>query len=257
MTIQLLASSAAALLGAVVGSFLNVIADRVPRGESIIAPASHCDACGRRLSPLEMIPLLSYLWLHGRCRTCAAPIGRRVPLLEVTAAVLGVLSVRLFGPTFLALLGAIFLWLFLVLSVIDIERCIVPRSIVIGGLVLALAVSPVWLVTGLPGAILGGLVSGLPYALLYVIAGRIYGRGKGLGLGDVWAATLMGVVTGFPWVVLALLTAAISAAVTAIALLASGRMTRRNELPTVPFFGLGTLVGILAGAGFALNFLVP
>jgi leader peptidase (prepilin peptidase)/N-methyltransferase len=256
MTIDALALVAVALIGLVVGSFLNVVADRTPRDESIIAPRSHCDACGRTLAPLDMIPVLSYVWLRGRCRWCSAPIGLRSPLLEITAAACALLAWNLYGPTWRGLMGVCFLWLFLLLSVMDIEHHIVSRPIVVGGLALSLVVSPLWLANGVAGALLGGLVAGLPYVLLYIIAGRIYGRGKGLGLGDVWVATLMGVATGFPWAVLALLVATLSSAAAAIALLVMGRMGRRDALPTVPFFALGALAGILFSAGFGLRLLV-
>lgn len=256
MTIDLIATLAVILAGLAVGSFLSVVADRVPRDESVVAPASHCDVCGRFLTPLEIIPVVSYVWLCGRCRACGAAIGLRSPLLEIAGAAIALLVWNLFGPTWRGLLAVCFLWLFLLLSVMDIEHHIVSRPIVVGGLVFALAVSPLWLASGLTGAVLGGLAVGLPYVLVYIVAGRIYGRGQGLGLGDVWVALLMGVVTGWPWALIALLVTILSSAVTAIALLVSGRMGRRDHLPTVPFFAIGTLVGMLLSTGFTLRWLV-
>ena len=87
-----------ALLGAAIGSFLNVCIDRLPAGKSIISPPSHCDACQRRLTPAEMVPIFSYLWLHGRCRYCSIHIPLRVPAVELATALLFALLSWPYGP---------------------------------------------------------------------------------------------------------------------------------------------------------------
>lgn len=249
MTLELAAQAIAVLIGLAVGSFLNVVADRLPRGESLVAPGSHCDGCGRRLAPWEMVPLLSYAGLRGRCRTCGAAIGRRTPLVEVTSAAIALAAWRIYGPSAQAVLAAVFGWLFLTLSVIDAEQHQVPRLLVLGGIALAIVASPWWLAGGVRSALLGAAIGGLPYAMLYIIAGWIYGRGKGVGLGDVWAALLMGLVAGFPGAVVALLAAALSALVIVGVLLGLGVRGRRDAVATVPFLACGAAIGVLWSSG--------
>lgn len=258
MTADVLAQALAVLAGLAIGSFLNVVVDRLPRGESLLRPGSHCAACGRRLAAWELVPLLSFAWLRGRCRSCGAAIGWRTPLVEAASALIALGAWRLYGPSLQGLLAAIFAWLFLTLSVIDGERHQVPRLLVLGGMILATAAAPWWLVGGLHSALRGAALAGLPYALLYIVAGWFYGRGKGIGLGDVWTATLMGLVTGFPAAIVALLAAALSALVIVSVLLALGLRGRRDAVATVPFLSLGALIGVLWSSGVlgaALRFL--
>jgi leader peptidase (prepilin peptidase) / N-methyltransferase len=257
MTLHLLFFVTALLAGLAVGSFLNVVADRVPQGRSVIWPPSHCGACGRRLAAAELIPIVSYLALRGRCRTCGASIGRRVLFVEVMGAAIAVLAWRGFGLTVVAVLAAIYGWLFLVLSVMDIEHQKVPRLLLAGGIAVAVVTAPWGPAAGLIWALLGGLIAGLPYLLLYIVAGWIYGHGKGVGIGDVWAAVLMGVVVGYPAVIVALLAAAVTALAVAIALLLTGRRGRRDVLPTIPFFAVGVLTGVLWSAGYLTLLLRP
>ena len=238
----------ALLLGLAVGSFLNVVADRVPRGESAVTPPSHCASCGRVLAPLELIPLVSYVVLRGRCRTCKASIGLRVLLVEIGGAVIALLVWRMYGPTLTCLIGAIYGWAFLVLSVIDIEHHRVYGLILVPVMVFALITAPFW--AGLVGAIAGAAVAFLPYALLYVIAGRIYGKGKGLGLGDVKVAVLMGLVAGFPGAIVALYVAILAGGVVAIVVVVSGRRRRKDALATVPLLAIGALAGVLWSSGY-------
>jgi leader peptidase (prepilin peptidase)/N-methyltransferase len=252
MSLDLLAQATALVLGLAVGSFLNVAADRLPRGLSVVTPRSHCDGCGRPLAGWEMIPILSYVLLRGRCRTCGVSIGLRVVVMEVMGAAIALLAWRLYGPTPGAALAAIFGWLLLTLSVIDVEHHVVPRLFVLCGVFLAIVAAPWWLPAGQRSALLGGLVAGLPYALLYLAAGVVYGRGKGIGLGDVWVAALMGMITGYPAVIVALLTAAIVALAVAVALLATGARGRRDAVPTVPFLALGALGGVLWNTGYLM-----
>jgi leader peptidase (prepilin peptidase)/N-methyltransferase len=250
MTLEQLVVVTVLLTGLAVGSFLNVVADRVPRGQSLLSPRSHCDACGRQLAALQLVPLLSYLWLRGRCRTCGAAIGRRTVVMELAGAAIAVGAWQIFGLTLPGLLAALYGWLFLILSVIDIEHQRVPRAMVYGGLLLALVASPWWPLAGLVRAIVGGLVAWLPYALLYVIVGRIYGPGKGMGRADVNVAALMGLVAGFPGAIIALYAAILAGAVMAIALVLTGRRKRRDPVPTIPVFAIGALISLLWSMGY-------
>ncbi len=249
MTLDAVALAAVAVVGLAVGSFLNVVADRLPRGESVLTPRSHCPRCGRRLAAWELAPLVSFVYLRGRCHTCGAAIGWRTPLVEAGGAIIALGAWWVFGPTLQAGVAAAFGWLLLALSVIDIEHHLVPRALVFGGMVVALVVSPWWLAGGVRSALEGAAVMGLPYALLYIVAGWFYGRGKGVGQGDAWMAVLVGLVTGYPAAVLAVLGAALSALAVVGALLIVGLRGRRDAVATVPFLATGAVIGVLWHGG--------
>jgi leader peptidase (prepilin peptidase)/N-methyltransferase len=248
--IEVLAYVVAVVLGLSVGSFLNVIADRLPRGESVISPPSHCASCGRRLAPFEIIPVVSYVVLRGHCRSCKAAIGIRVLLVEIGGAVIAVAAWRIYGPTLPCFIVAVEGWIFLVLSVLDIENHRVYSLILVPALVFALLASPWWPPAGVVSALLGAVVAFVPYALFYVIAGRFYGRGKGLGLGDVKVSVLMGLVAGFPGAIVALYGAILAGGVVAVVVLVSGRRRRMDAVATVPFLAVGTLAGVLWSSGY-------
>ncbi len=231
--------------GAIVGSFLNVVIDRLPRGQSLLAPPSHCAACSRRLSPLELVPVLSYLWLRGRCRTCGAAIGRRVLIVELAGGAIAIVAWLLYGLTIAALLAALFAAIFLTLSVLDIEHRKVYGMTIAPSVALAVLAAPWWPPAGLMGALIGCAVACVPYVLLYYAAARLYGPGKGLGWGDVKVAALMGLVSGWPGAIIALYTAILGGGLAAVALVLSGRRRRRDTLPTVPLFALGALAAVL------------
>lgn len=239
-------AAVAGLFGLAVGSFLNVVADRVPAGQSILSPPSHCPGCGRRLAAAELVPVVSYLWRRGRCHTCGRTIGRRTLFLELAGGAIAALAVLLFGPSPAAALAMLWGWLFLTLSVIDVERRRAPNVLVLPALGLALLSAP-WspLAGGLSAALLGAAVLGLPWAVLYLAAARWYGEGKGLGLGDVKVAFLTGLIAGWPAALAALYGAVVSGGLTALLLLAGRRWRRSDAVPSVPFFALGLAAGLL------------
>lgn len=234
------------VFGSAVGSFMNVVLDRLPRGLSLWTPPSHCAACGRRLPPLQLIPIVSYLFLRGRCRACGAAIGRRVLVVEIAGGVLALFSFVFYGPTIAALLAMTYASFFLVLSIMDIEHRQVYALIVLPALTAAAIGSLWWPPAGGPtGALLGAAIAGIPYALLYAVAGRIYGAGKGMGLGDVKVALLLGLVTGFPGALVGLYAAILAGGAIGVALLLAGKRRRRDAVPTVPILAVGALVGYL------------
>jgi len=246
MAIDLLAATLAFVTGLVVGSLVNLVADRLPRGQSVLALPWQRAACGQNLSLAEVIPVLGYVLLRGRCRSCGAAIGYRRPLVELAGGLITLAAWLLYGPLPATPVAVVFGSVFLLLCVMDIEHRRVYRAVVIPAIVLAVIVSPWWPpARGLVGALIGAAVCFLPYAALYVLIGRVYGRGKGMGLGDVKVAALMGLVAGYPGAVVALYGAIIAGGVTAIALLVTGRRRRRDALPTVPFLAFGALIGVL------------
>jgi len=242
------------LLGLCIGSFLNLCIDRLPRGESIIKPPSHCPACHRKLGIADLLPLFSYLWLRGRCRYCRATIPLRAPLVE---AITGLLFTLLYWKFGLGLELAIVLiytcWL-IVIFVIDLENQLVLNIVTYPGMILALALSLFWpgiieVAGWLPAGALGRLLSSLAGGVLGLIlmALPIIFYPKGMGWGDVKLGALVGLMTGFPLVIIALLMSWIMGGLVAALLLAFRIKGRKDPIPSATFLALSAMVTLLWG----------
>ena len=252
------------LLGLAVGSFLNLNIDRIPRGQSIVSPPSQCDSCQRRLSPLDLVPLLSYLWLRGKCRYCGVRIPLRAFLVEVAAAVLfGVVAYR-FGVGPVAWVIVVYGSLFLAISVIDLDHTIIPDKLVVPGIVLAFAAAPFGPVGDgreLGDAFLRVAAGGaLGFGLMFLIFGvsiLVYRSNVGFGFGDVKLGALIGLVVGFPDVLVAIYFAIVSGGVVAVLLLLLKLKGRRDVIPYGPFLSLGAVFTLLMAqdAGWYLELL--
>ena len=221
------------------GSFLNVVVARVPARRSILRPPSSCGSCGTEILWRDNIPVLSYVLLRGRCRHCDVPISPLYPVVEIVTAGLIVACVAVLGPTPEAALAAAFCAVLVMLSVIDARHRIVPNRIVVPATVVALvahtAIDPslAWLAWSLAAA--GAL-------FLVVLA-----HPKGLGMGDVKLALLLGAVLGAS-VTVALMLGLFAALVPAAILVARhGASARRLGVPLVPFLALGAVVALFAG----------
>jgi len=228
-------------LGAMIGSFLNVVIHRLPRAESLIRPGSRCPACETAIAPYDNVPVLSWLVLRGRCRHCAALIPGRYPAVELlTAAAFGaVVAVRGFDEGLVVELP--FVATLIALAGIDLDHRILPNRIVYP--MAAWGVLAVALVdTGeLPEHLIAGAAAFL-FLLLTVIA-----YPAGMGMGDVKLAGAMGLYLGLS-VVPALLTAFLSGSVVGIGMIAmEGARARKKAVPFGVFLALGGLVGVLAG----------
>jgi leader peptidase (prepilin peptidase) / N-methyltransferase len=221
------------------GSFLNVVAARVPLGRSIVTPRSACMGCGAEIRARDNVPLVSYLLLRGRCRSCAAPIGWRYPALELGTALLAAASVLAFGPSLHALAAGLFCAALLTVSATDLELRVVPNRVVLPAAVVVLALQEAWR----PGV--EWPVAGLGAALFLFLAALAYP--KGMGMGDVKLALLLGVGVG--WAVpVALLAAMVAALVPSAALFARhGAAARKMAIPFAPFLALGGVLALFAG----------
>jgi leader peptidase (prepilin peptidase)/N-methyltransferase len=243
------------LSGSTVGSFLNVVADRLPQGKSIISPPSHCPGCGRKLSTLELFPIFSYLWLRGRCRTCNAVIPLRLLFVELSTGLLFAFLYWHYGFGWELALAILYCSMFLALLVIDLEHGILPNVIVYSGMVvafvLAAAVTVVpWamgiqvksvFVPALGSAAIGGVVG---FVLLLIPA--LISRG-GMGWGDVKLAGLIGLVAGFPLVLVAMFLAIVSGGLVAAILLLLRKRGRKEAIPFGPFLAVAAIVTLLWG----------
>lgn len=221
------------------GSFLNVVAARVPLRRSIVQPPSACGSCGEEIGWRDNIPVISYLLLRGRCRNCQADISLVYPVVEAVTAGLVVACVAVFGPTAEAALAAGFCAALVTLSVIDVRHRIVPNRIVLPAAAVALVVhtaiepSPEWLLAAL-GASGALFVAVLAYP-------------KGLGMGDVKLALLLGAVLGAA-VSVALMIGFLAALVPSAFLFARyGTAARKMAVPLVPFLSLGAVIALFLG----------
>lgn len=241
------------LLGLFVGSFLNVCIDRLPQGQSIIHPRSHCAACNRKISNLDNIPVFSYLWLHGRCRYCHAPIPIRLPIVEGMTGLLFALLYWKFGLGLELSISLVYISLLIVIFVIDLENQLVLDKVIYPGMALALAFSFFWPglegIGALPGEALGKIVSSLAGGAIGVVAMAlpfiIYRRG--MGMGDVKLGALVGLMSGYPLVAIALLLAVITGGLVAAILLVFKIKKRSDPIPFAPFLATSAMVTLLWG----------
>jgi leader peptidase (prepilin peptidase) / N-methyltransferase len=225
--------------GLALGSFLNVVAARVPLHRSIVGPCSACMSCGHELAWHENVPLLSYAVLRGRCKGCGAHIPLRYPAVEASAALLVAGCVWKFGLHAEALVAALFCLALVAVSATDLEHRIIPNRIVLpcaaAVLVAQTAVkpSPEWAI-----AAVGAFTLMLVLALIYP---------AGMGMGDVKLALLLGAMLG--WTVpVSLMVGVVSAMVPAVVLLARhGSKARKMGVPFGPFLALGAVVALFAG----------
>lgn len=227
--------------GACIGSFINVVAYRLPRGESLVRPRSRCPHCGTQIATRDNVPLLSWLWLRGRCRRCGAEISPRYPLVELTTAIAFAAVVLARGVHSGLALQLVFVAVLVCVSAIDLEHHIIPNRIVAPAAVVAVALTAALE----PGELVERLVAGAAAGGLLLLAVLAYPRG--MGMGDVKLAALMGLCLGRA-VAPALLIGFASGTAVGLAILARwGSAARKQALPFAPFLAFGGFVGVLAG----------
>jgi leader peptidase (prepilin peptidase)/N-methyltransferase len=267
----------AALLGLVVGSFLNVVVVRLPAGESL-GGRSACPRCGAMIAARDNVPLLSFAVLGGRCRRCRARISWRYPLIEAGTAAAFVAAVLRFGLTPAVALASALLAALIAITAIDLEHQIIPDAITLPGMAIGLALAPL---TGLavrpadlppagwagpiadalttaraawPGAFadaaLGLVVCGGLFLAVMAASGWWYSRSHpglpgGMGMGDVKLAAMLGAFLGWRLGLYALFVAVMAGGAVAAALLLAGRKGRKDAVPFGPFLALGGAAALL------------
>lgn len=237
------------LLGISVGSFLNVVADRIPAGKSIISPPSHCFSCGHRLENRDLIPLISYLALRGKCRYCGASISARSFMVELITGILFVLIWLRFGVSWQLLTGILYCSFLIVLAVTDYEQSFLPGVVIYAGIGLALILAALGSAIGFPPDILSatiGLLTGFGLIFLVWLASWLGHKKILLFAHAVWGG-LVGAFLGFPLVVVAL---CLSVPVGLLIILILRLMRIRKGGETIPwgsFLALSALITLLCG----------
>ena len=245
MIAEIFVPAAAFLVGLALGSFLNVVIARLPKGESIVKPPSRCPRCKHRIAPYDNIPVLSYFLLRGKCRHCRKKIHWRYPVVELTAGVLlAVLATRVEHPALLVP-DAAFLLALLAIAWIDLDTRTIPDVVTIPGVGLGLAAS----LFGPPGFV-GALIGAAAGSVSLWLVGWAYEKATGvpgMGGGDVKLAAMMGAFLGAGGVFGAIFLASLAGSIFGAALIAKGRGGRRTAIPFGTFLAPAAVVLLLFG----------
>jgi leader peptidase (prepilin peptidase)/N-methyltransferase len=228
-------------VGLIFGSFFNVVIVRLPKKESLWFPPSHCMSCQEAIRWHDNIPLLSFVWLRGRCRNCSARIGWRYPIVEALNGVSWAFAVGHFGLTLRLLPALILLSTLIALTMIDLEHQIIPDRITLPGILVGWLLN---LVTGqvpILHALLGSLIGGGIFYLVVLLSGG------GMGGGDVKLGAMIGAFFGWKLTLLTIFIAVFAGGLVAASVLVSGRKGRKDPLPFGPFLALGAVATLFWG----------
>ncbi len=234
---EIVAYLTVAAVGLIFGSFTNVLIARIPAGESIVTPPSHCPHCGHRLGVLDLVPVLSWLWLKGKCRYCRERIRPRYPLVELLTAALFIGVFLRWGLSAWTLAGWVLTVILVSCAFIDLDEGIIPDAITIPGVILGLAVS--FFTLGFFPALWGALAFG---GVLFLVA--VISNG-GMGGGDIKLAAVIGAFTGLPGAAVTLLLSSFMGAVFGITLMLVGRAGRKTPVKFGPFLAVAAYTAYL------------
>ncbi len=241
MPIEILIPVSVFIFGAVVGSFLNVCIYRIPRKESIAFPGSHCPVCNAPIRFYDNVPIVSWIFLLGKCRKCRSPISIQYPIVEAINAGGYLYLYTRFGLTGEAGLYALFFSALLVITFIDLYHKIIPDVISLPGIGVGLLAC----LFVLPPAFLDALIgASLGWGLFYLVA--FLSRG-GMGGGDIKLIAMIGAFLGWEKMLLTIMLGAFAGSIVGIALMIFFRKSRKYAVPFGPFLALGALVSLLWG----------
>jgi leader peptidase (prepilin peptidase)/N-methyltransferase len=236
------AATFAGVLGAIFGSFLNVVVYRLPRRESLVTPSSHCPGCGAPVKPYDNIPVLSWLLLRGHCRSCGESISVRYPLVEAATGLLCIGAVLAGQTTADVALGIGLILIVVPIALIDLEHRIIPNKLTLLGAIVALVLGTVLDPAGEPARLIAAAAAG-GFLLLAALA-----YPGGMGMGDVKLAGMMGLFLGTA-VAPALAIALVTGTAVGMGIIArkGARAGRKTAVPFGPFLALGAVVCVFAG----------
>lgn len=240
----------ATLFGLMVGSFLNVVIYRVPAGRSVVRPGSHCPRCGTAIHWYDNIPVVSWIALKGRCRSCKERISVRYALVEAFTGGMFALAVYVFGYSWRLPLAWFFVAILICLALIDLDHMIVPTIIALPaaavGLSAAIAIDP-----GRWWVYLASAAGAAFFCFLLVMLWP----GGGMGGGDITLALLVGGVLGFPGVLVAFFLAFLLGSIVGVYMIAVLKKTRKAQVPFGPFLAMGSYVALFAGEAIVRGYL--
>lgn len=228
--------------GLIAGSFVTVVGHRVPRGESIVGPRSRCTTCGAQIAAYDNVPVFSWVLLRGRSRCCGERISARYPLTELALGALYAATVAVLWdePTEVAL-GLVFVTALVAVTLTDLDRRVIPNKVLLAAAVAGVAIAAAGDPSSLPERAIAAAAAG---GVLFLV---VLAYPKGMGLGDVKLAAVMGLFLGRD-VAPAVLVALLAGSIVGLALIArDGAQARKRAIPFGPFLALGGVVGLLAG----------
>ncbi len=234
------------LVGAAIGSFLNVCIHRIPRDESIIKPASRCPGCLKPIRPIDNIPILSFLFLRGRCRACRAPISWRYPLVELLNGLGYVYLAHQFGVTAQSLVYALLLSSLIVVTFIDLDHQIIPNEITLPGMVVGLLTAAFILPQGFWNGLIGLALGGGLFYLIADLSHRIL-KQEGMGGGDIKLIAMIGAFLGWQNVLVTIFIGALLGSAIGIFLIVVRGRGRRVPIPFGPFLSAGAVISLFWG----------
>ena len=237
----------AALLGAMVGSYLNVVVYRVPLGLSTVRPRSRCPYCDGGIRALDNIPILSYLVLRGRCRSCGAPISARYPTVEAATALLFAACALRFGASWALIPAFVLVSLLVALALIDFDHFLLPDRLTLPGIVVGLALQPLNPLSTLLEALIG-VVAGAGLLILMINFWYWIRKEEGMGLGDVNMLAMVGAFLGWQGVLATLLLSAFAGALFGLGAMLFGRLEMKSRLPFGVFLSAGALATLFFGS---------
>src|SRR5215211_3543575 len=227
--------------GLITGSFVGVVAHRVPRGRSIVGPRSECPSCGTQIAAYDNVPVISWVLLGGHCRSCRARIPARYPLIELAVgAAFAATVVALHGDAAAMALGLVFVALLGAITLTDLERRVIPNAILLAGAAIGLAIVAATDPGSLPERVAAALGAG-GFLLLFAL---VYPRG--MGMGDVKLAAVMGLFLGVSVVPALFVGILLGALAGGVVMLRYGAAGRKQAVPFGPFLAVGGIVGLLA-----------
>ena len=236
------AAAVAGAFGATIGSFLNVVVYRLPRAESLVSPGSRCPGCGTAVKAYDNVPVFGWLLLRGRCRSCRAPISARYPIVEALTGALAVAVVLTKHSAAEVALGLVLVGVLVPIALIDLEHRIIPNKITLPAAVAAVAIGAALDLKGVPEQLIAGAAAG-GFLLAFLLA---YPRG--MGMGDVKLAAVLGLFLGRS-VAVAILAAVLTGTVVGALVMARVGVEkgRKTAVPFGPFLAIGGVIGLLAG----------
>ena len=238
------------ILGIVIGSFLNVCIYRVPMGKSIAFPPSHCTNCDNNLKPMDLIPILSYIFIGGRCRYCKEKISARYPIIEALNGILYLVVYLKFGLALIALKYCILVSILIVIGMIDYDTQFVFTSTTIFGGIIGVGfiiLQGVIYKDGIMDLILGGLIG-------FVIIGLIVYLTRGMGEGDIEIAAICGLLLGVKGILLGLFLAIVLGGIVGIIILLLKLKKAKDKIAFGPCIAVGSLISMLWGVEILKNY---
>lgn len=227
------------LIGLILGSFYNVVALRLPAGESLLQPPSHCPSCNTRLTARDLIPVLSYVLTGGKCRHCGTKVSPLYLLGEVATGLLFLWVYLQFGLTGRGITGLVLVSLAVIVTVADLKYMLIPNKVLLFFLPFLLLLVIMFPQENLWFHLLGGVIGGVVILLLALLGG--------MGMGDVKLFALLGWVIGFPNVILAFLIACALGTVVGGTLMLVGKVKRKQPIPFGPWLAAGSLIAFAYG----------